>query len=183
MCRQGPLPSRSPARSLPCPEAARQPPATVRPRRDGILGIAFRLRRRRTDGHAGRFPQEGVRDLMRRYELMLVIRPDVADDAVQAIIDRVTHSLITAARQITRSARGVAAPGITPSASPRGVRTSSSSSRAGRGCRRARAQPEHHRGGNAPPVTRVERPSKHTPTSGRRQMSWRCHEEESGPPP
>jgi small subunit ribosomal protein S6 len=39
---------------------------------------------------------------MRRYELMLVIRPDVADDAVQAIIDRVTRSLMTAGGQITK---------------------------------------------------------------------------------
>ncbi|HEY7600412.1 MAG TPA: 30S ribosomal protein S6 [Candidatus Limnocylindrales bacterium] len=39
---------------------------------------------------------------MRRYELMLVIRPDVADDAVQAIIDRVTRSLITGGGQITK---------------------------------------------------------------------------------
>jgi len=39
---------------------------------------------------------------MRRYELMLVIRPDVADDAVQAIIDRVTRALITGGGQITK---------------------------------------------------------------------------------
>jgi small subunit ribosomal protein S6 len=39
---------------------------------------------------------------MRRYELMLVIRPDVADDAVQAIIDRVTRSLITGGGQIAK---------------------------------------------------------------------------------
>lgn len=39
---------------------------------------------------------------MRRYELMLVIQPDVADDPVQAIIDRVTRSLITAGGQITK---------------------------------------------------------------------------------
>jgi small subunit ribosomal protein S6 len=39
---------------------------------------------------------------MRRYELMLVVRPDVADEAVQAIIDRVTRSLITGGGQITK---------------------------------------------------------------------------------
>ena len=39
---------------------------------------------------------------MRRYELMLVIRPDVADDAVQAIIDRITRSLITGGGQIAK---------------------------------------------------------------------------------
>jgi small subunit ribosomal protein S6 len=39
---------------------------------------------------------------MRRYELMLVIRPDVADDAVQTITDRVTRSLINGGGQITK---------------------------------------------------------------------------------
>jgi small subunit ribosomal protein S6 len=39
---------------------------------------------------------------MRRYELMLVIRPDIGDDAVQAIIDRVTRSLITGGGQIAK---------------------------------------------------------------------------------
>lgn len=39
---------------------------------------------------------------MRRYELMLVIRPDIGDDAVQAIIDRVTRSLMAAGGQITK---------------------------------------------------------------------------------
>jgi small subunit ribosomal protein S6 len=39
---------------------------------------------------------------MRRYELMLVIRPDIGDDAVQVIIDRVTRSLITGGGQIAK---------------------------------------------------------------------------------
>lgn len=39
---------------------------------------------------------------MRRYELMLVIRPDIGDDAVQAIVDRVTRSLMTGGGQITK---------------------------------------------------------------------------------
>ena len=39
---------------------------------------------------------------MRRYELMLVIRPDIGEDAVQAIIDRVTRSLITGGGQIAK---------------------------------------------------------------------------------
>jgi small subunit ribosomal protein S6 len=39
---------------------------------------------------------------MRRYELMLVIRPDIGDDAVQAIIDRVTRSLMTGGGQIAK---------------------------------------------------------------------------------
>jgi small subunit ribosomal protein S6 len=39
---------------------------------------------------------------MRRYELMLVFRPDVGDDVTQAIIDRVTRSLIGGGGQITK---------------------------------------------------------------------------------
>ena len=50
----------------------------------------------------GTSQRKGFQTLTRRYELMLVIRPDVADDAVQAIIDRVTRSLITGGGQITK---------------------------------------------------------------------------------
>ena len=32
---------------------------------------------------------------MRRYELMLVLRPDVADDKSQALIDRTTRGIAT----------------------------------------------------------------------------------------
>ena len=39
---------------------------------------------------------------MRRYELMLVIRPDTPDDAVQAIIDRSTRSVIGGGGQIVK---------------------------------------------------------------------------------
>ncbi len=39
---------------------------------------------------------------MRRYELMVVLRPDVAEDVVQAIIDRVTRSVIGADGQIVK---------------------------------------------------------------------------------
>jgi small subunit ribosomal protein S6 len=39
---------------------------------------------------------------MRRYELMLVIRPDIGDDAVQTIIDRITRSLIGGGGQIAK---------------------------------------------------------------------------------
>ena len=39
---------------------------------------------------------------MRRYELMLVIRPDAPDDAVQALIDRQTRTLVTAGGQIIK---------------------------------------------------------------------------------
>ena len=39
---------------------------------------------------------------MRRYELMLVIRPDAPDDAVQALIDRQTRTLVNAGGQIIK---------------------------------------------------------------------------------
>ena len=39
---------------------------------------------------------------MRRYELMLVIRPDTPDDAVQAVIDRSTRSVIGGGGQIVK---------------------------------------------------------------------------------
>jgi small subunit ribosomal protein S6 len=39
---------------------------------------------------------------VRRYELMLVIRPDVADDRAQAIIDRTTRTVSGAGGQIVK---------------------------------------------------------------------------------
>jgi len=41
---------------------------------------------------------------MRRYELMLVIRPDVADDRSQAVIDRTTRQIVAAGGQIVKVA-------------------------------------------------------------------------------
>jgi small subunit ribosomal protein S6 len=41
---------------------------------------------------------------MRRYELMLVIRPDVPDDRSQAVIDRTTRQLTAAGGQIIKVA-------------------------------------------------------------------------------
>jgi small subunit ribosomal protein S6 len=41
---------------------------------------------------------------MRRYELMLVIRPDVADDRVQGIVDRTTKQITTSGGQIVKVA-------------------------------------------------------------------------------
>jgi small subunit ribosomal protein S6 len=41
---------------------------------------------------------------MRRYELMLVIRPDVADDRSQAVIDRVTRQITAGGGQIVKVA-------------------------------------------------------------------------------
>ncbi len=39
---------------------------------------------------------------MRRYELMLVLRPDLAEERVQATIDRVTRSITTTGGQIVK---------------------------------------------------------------------------------
>ena len=41
---------------------------------------------------------------MRRYELMLVIRPDVADDKSQALVDRTTRGIVSAGGQIVKVA-------------------------------------------------------------------------------
>ena len=42
---------------------------------------------------------------MRRYELMLILRPDVADDKAQAVIDRTTRQLLAAGGQIVKVGR------------------------------------------------------------------------------
>jgi len=39
---------------------------------------------------------------LRRYELMLVLRPDAPDDQVQAVIDRATRAIATAEGQIVK---------------------------------------------------------------------------------
>ena len=41
---------------------------------------------------------------MRRYELMLDIRPDVADDRSQAVIDRTTRQIVASGGQIVKVA-------------------------------------------------------------------------------
>jgi small subunit ribosomal protein S6 len=41
---------------------------------------------------------------MRRYELMLIVRPDVPDDRSQAVIDRTTRQLVAAGGQIVKVA-------------------------------------------------------------------------------
>ena len=41
---------------------------------------------------------------MRRYELMLILRPDVADDKAQAVIDRTTRQLLAGGGQIVKVA-------------------------------------------------------------------------------
>jgi small subunit ribosomal protein S6 len=41
---------------------------------------------------------------MRRYELMLVLRPDVPDDRSQAVIDRTTRQIVASGGQIVKVA-------------------------------------------------------------------------------
>lgn len=41
---------------------------------------------------------------MRRYELMLVLRPDVPDDRIQAVLDRTTRGLAASGGQIVKVA-------------------------------------------------------------------------------
>jgi len=41
---------------------------------------------------------------MRRYELMLVLRPEVADDKAQAVIDRTTRGIVAGGGQIVKVA-------------------------------------------------------------------------------
>ncbi len=53
---------------------------------------------------AGQIPLEGVSWRMRRYELMLVLRPDVADDKAQSIIDRTTRLIAGGDGQIVKVA-------------------------------------------------------------------------------
>jgi small subunit ribosomal protein S6 len=41
---------------------------------------------------------------MRRYELMLIVRPDVPDDKAQAVIDRTTRQIVASGGQIVKVA-------------------------------------------------------------------------------
>jgi len=41
---------------------------------------------------------------MRRYELMLIVRPDVPDDKAQAVIDKTTRQIVAAGGQIVKVA-------------------------------------------------------------------------------
>jgi small subunit ribosomal protein S6 len=41
---------------------------------------------------------------MRRYELMLIVRPDVPDDRSQAVVDRTTRQIVAAGGQILKVA-------------------------------------------------------------------------------
>ena len=53
---------------------------------------------------AGRIPLEGVEQAVRRYELMLIIRPDAPDEKAAAVIDRTTRYVVASGGQIIKVA-------------------------------------------------------------------------------
>jgi small subunit ribosomal protein S6 len=53
---------------------------------------------------SGANPEEGVPSAVRRYELMLVFRPDAPDDRIAAIIDRTTRQITADGGQIVKVA-------------------------------------------------------------------------------
>src|SRR5262245_36322485 len=69
-----------------------------------LHSAAFLSVPRRQSPSAGQIPLEGEPRRMRRYELMLVLRPDVADDRAQAVIDRTTRQISAGGGQIVKVA-------------------------------------------------------------------------------
>src|SRR5690242_3547172 len=67
-----------------------------------ILPRSFRLRAGMPS--AGRIPLEGVEQAVRRYELMLIIRPDAPDEKAAAVIDRTTRYVVAEGGQIIKVA-------------------------------------------------------------------------------
>jgi small subunit ribosomal protein S6 len=53
---------------------------------------------------AGQIPLEGVEQAVRRYELMLVLRPDAPDERAAAVIDRTTRHVVASGGQIVKVA-------------------------------------------------------------------------------
>jgi small subunit ribosomal protein S6 len=53
---------------------------------------------------AGQIPLEGVEQAVRRYELMLVLRPDAPDERASAVIDRTTRYVVASGGQIVKVA-------------------------------------------------------------------------------
>jgi len=65
---------------------------------------------------------------MRRYELMLVIRPDAPDDRVQALLEKVTRQIAGAGARSSRQPRGAVAAWRIRSTGTARPRTTSSTS-------------------------------------------------------
>lgn len=53
---------------------------------------------------AGQIPLEGVQQAVRRYELMLILRPDAPDERAVAVIDRTTRHVVASGGQIIKVA-------------------------------------------------------------------------------
>jgi small subunit ribosomal protein S6 len=53
---------------------------------------------------AGQIPLEGVQQAVRRYELMLVLKPDAPDERASAVIDRTTRYVVASGGQIVKVA-------------------------------------------------------------------------------
>ena len=53
---------------------------------------------------AGQIPLEGDQQAVRRYELMLVLRPDAPDERAAAVIDRTTRYVVAEGGQIVKVA-------------------------------------------------------------------------------
>ena len=72
-----------------------------------ILPRSFRLRAGMPS--AGQIPLEGDQQAVRRYELMLVLRPDAPDERAAAVIDRTTRYVVDEAQlmALTDALRGV----------------------------------------------------------------------------
>src|SRR3974390_1633848 len=67
-----------------------------------ILPRSFLLRAGRPS--TGHIPSEGVLQAVRRYELMLVLRPDAPDERASAVIDRTTRYVVASGGQIVKVA-------------------------------------------------------------------------------
>ena len=71
---------------------------------------------------SGAYPTGRSHARVRRYELMLVLRPDLADDQSQAVIDRITRPITAAGGQIVKvSPVGPSPPGLPDRSPPRGL--------------------------------------------------------------
>jgi len=53
---------------------------------------------------AGQIPLEGDQQAVRRYELMLVLKPDAPDERASAVIDRTTRYVVASGGQIVKVA-------------------------------------------------------------------------------
>jgi len=53
---------------------------------------------------AGQIPLEGEQQAVRRYELMLVLKPDAPDERAAAVIDRTTRFVVASGGQIVKVA-------------------------------------------------------------------------------